>query len=696
MVCCIICDKVKQKGDSKKYRFTYESSATEFFNAAHALRDEVYIRIADIGDWSALIASDIYYHKDCKRCYMLKYKNLLADCLLCDQKVNHKYKLGIESIEVLLTAAQEKNDTKICEQIRKFLDDECATSSKPFYAHVGCRLSYIEQSEMLTPEIFKAIAVPLVEDMLKQSYFLSISDIRDQLEEIFPNKRFYNQVIKDFLSGHFGDRISFCKPYRANQASIVYPSDISKDQMVKRMQNFNVLRNAGRLIRSKLLKEVDFGLEDSFNDKEDLVDSWESTRMPESLIEFFSGLMNMSKADLIRPNEMEDKSESEEKQQTTWEADSDSETDFEDCSADEDNQGHDGPRIYLEKLDMRDDCEEEYAAEPHKDPIKKRRKRRKKPKSRLAQSLFQTLYYIIHGGKKKPPQHIMLSHAVNNSKELITILHRLGYTVSYSEYLRGKKKLAGYNYKRSKECACPLAEHFNEQDFLIASFDNFDHEDASSLSGKFGNHDTMVVLYQNESPIKPGRKGKVSQYGQLPTIMELNEKMECQKLLPYNFNKATDKQIPLPTDFVATPNPPYEDSKRSEILSAARTLLSPVNNDENLSVQPPSLIREGPYTLPTWSGSHALTSKGELTLKKIAFHPVIPHPVTQYETVYTVLRNFGKLAERLKQKTLPFVCDEGVYHIVVDIYKHNPEIFRNLFPMLGTFQMASLRVAGKF
>ena len=81
--------------------------------------------------------------------------------------------------------------------------------------------------------------------------------------------------------------------------------------MVKRMQSFNVWRTPGRLIRSKLLKEVDFGLEDSFNDKEDLVDSWESTRMPESLLEFFSGLMNMSKADLIIPNEMEDKSESE-------------------------------------------------------------------------------------------------------------------------------------------------------------------------------------------------------------------------------------------------------------------------------------------------------------------------------------------------------------------------------------------------
>ena len=60
---------------------------------------------------------------------------------------------------------------------------------------------------------------------------------------------------------------------------------------------------------------------------------------------------------------------------------------------------------------------------------------------------------------------------------------------------------------------------------------------------------------------------------------------------------------------------------------------------------------------------------------------------------------FGKRQlDRLKQKTFPFVCDEGVYHIVIDIFKHRLEVFKNLFPILGSFHMAkaALWVAGKF
>ena len=85
-------------------------------------------------------------------------------------------------------------------------------------------------------------------------------------------------------------------------------------------------------------------------------------------------------------------------------------------------------------------------------------------------------------------------------------------------------------------------------------------------------------------------------------------------------------------------------------------------------------------------------------LKKVAFLPVLPHPVTKHETVYTCLVNLSSIAATLKQDVLPFTCDEGVYHIVIDIYLHKPEMFSKLFPMLGGFHMAkaAFRCAGKF
>ena len=102
--------------------------------------------------------------------------------------------------------------------------------------------------------------------------------------------------------------------------------------------------------------------------------------------------------------------------------------------------------------------------------------------------------------------------------------------------------------------------------------------------------------------------------------------------------------------------------------------------------------------MPTWSGSHALVSKRQAPIKKVGFAPIIPSPITKYETVFTVLKNLSSFAEKLSQKVLPFVTDEGVYHIIIDLYCHDSQLFKNLLPMLGTFHMAknAMRCCGKF
>ena len=51
---------------------------------------------------------------------------------------------------------------------------------------------------------------------------------------------------------------------------------------------------------------------------------------------------------------------------------------------------------------------------------------------------------------------------------------------------------------------------------------------------------------------------------------------------------------------------------------------------------------------------------------QVAFLPFILKPVTDYSTVYTLLKNFNVLFQ-LEQEALPVFCDEGVYRIVVGI-----------------------------
>ena len=47
------------------------------------------------------------------------------------------------------------------------------------------------------------------------------------------------------------------------------------------------------------LQTVDFMLEDSFCDSNDLNDAWDNTQMPEVWAEFFTGLYSIRKSDLI-------------------------------------------------------------------------------------------------------------------------------------------------------------------------------------------------------------------------------------------------------------------------------------------------------------------------------------------------------------------------------------------------------------
>ena len=150
------------------------------------------------------------------------------------------------------------------------------------------------------------------------------------------------------------------------------------------------------------------------------------------------------------------------------------------------------------------------------------------------------------------------------------------------------------------------------------------------------------------------------------------------------------KKDPLPADFKVAPNPHYEENDSERILSIARNIC--------ISTGDTSCQNEYQLKMTTWAGTYALVSDRNLPLKIIGFAPILPSPITQHETVFTVLKNMSYLVDSLDQAVLPFVVDEGVYQYVVDIYCHNPDIFKKLFPMLGTFHMAknAMRCAGKY
>ena len=167
--------------------------------------------------------------------------------------------------------------------------------------------------------------------------------------------------------------------------------------------------------------------------------------------------------------------------------------------------------------------------------------------------------------------------------------------------------------------------------------------------------------------------------------------LKCQALETYQ--KPPTKKLSLPLDFPVVPNPTYEDSNVSKIVCTARNASIPSEFKINNDFPSPDW-----KTIPSWSGSHALLSKADVKLKVVGYLPVFPYPITKHESVYSLLINLNSIAISLEQDVLPFVCDEGVYQYVVDIYLDKLELFVNLFPMLGGFHMAKAgcRCAGKY
>ena len=111
-----------------------------------------------------------------------------------------------------------------------------------------------------------------------------------------------------------------------------------------------------------------------------------------------------------------------------------------------------------------------------------------------------------------------------------------------------------------------------------------------------------------------------------------------------------------------------------------------------------SVPDSSPQCLPSSGGVHALITNANVPLMCVGFLPLIPSPVTDYATVRKALRNLQNVCTQLSQTTIPVFCDEGVFHTVADILLSEPEMFTDIYAMLGAFHYTKvlLRCTGRY
>jgi len=502
------------------------------------------------------------------------------------------------------------------------------------YDRCKINLSSPKQSVNAKQMAWSAV-IPAIETGLLQGDGYELSYVRDCMNNEL-GSHLTNQEVKVLLVNHFDDKIAFSRPKQANKSSMFFSKSVTAECLAETIRTTDPIRQSAEIIR-QCLQDMDFDLQDRFCDANDLDIAWTNMVIPEPLLKFFAVLFNfdMNAFTSSCKNVMQ-------------------------C------------RPKTEVTDDDDDDDDAGAS---------------LTKCRQVQALTQTLFHIVHRGRKRTPMHMMNSQAIYDtckSKTLIKSFNRFGFCCSYDELLRHHNDMATYVVESSGD-GMPFPSHFGTSQFTVGAFDNFDHDEAT-LSGIGGSHDTVSVLFQEDDGSvtrKPRISETMTQHGPRTFHCE----MKCQELQPFH-KPAKKGDLQLDYEVQADPHQVDEglvNGIYAKDLTWSLARLDICESDSN-SVN----IKPGDQIMPDWSVANSVLSEHVVKQKRVAFLPVLPYPVTQYDTVYTAMKNFQEVLQYLKQSKLPVTCDEGVYHIAREIQLIRHDEFQDIILCMGTFHMAKV------
>ena len=141
-----------------------------------------------------------------------------------------------------------------------------------------------------------------------------------------------------------------------------------------------------------------------------------------------------------------------------------------------------------------------------------------------------------------------------------------------------------------------LVCHFSPNMFTIAAFDNFDHSNRNTLSGKSSTHDTITTLFQ-EMPIEIVSKPNRSEVN-LKEIKSLS-KLPCQELSHFVSNKTLN----ILASFFVDENV-YESEDKIQSSQNTEFIISCIKGT----------VEQSEITLPSWAGIRALLSSSNVPI----------------------------------------------------------------------------------
>ncbi len=584
-------------------------------------------------------------------------------CIICNavskDKTNEKFRICEEQRAEHFVKARdffrEQDKYKHVTEATSCITDADGVFTKDLLCHAKCIRNFLreydnekgkpESTPIQKPNIRLELLDRLVSDVEPDmnrgmAFTLTGLKARADCEDV----TFKTRDIKLHLQNYFGDKLEIVVPQAQNQSEMVYLNTVvSAKDMASKIRLMDPVKQCAELIR-KELKAANFGLDDRFCDAQDLRDSWQSMQIPDILLKFLGILFKFN------------------------------------------------PKAFNERKlseDITDENEEDEEEEDKATGVSDIKKRR-------MLALYQILSYDLNRGKKKTPLHVLNAEAIHNtckSKTLITSFARCGLTISYHELMKYKNRMANYVVSICQGIV-PLPSHFDKAKFTLGSMDNFDHEE-NTLSGIAGSHDTVSILIQDKAEEPVHRKPNISQSGIKVGQTAFNHNLKCQELREYVkpcVKPSLSKDYKVTNELFQMDAKDLQNIKeKDKAWSMARLDFSKLNKGKFETACEDQRF-------PSWPAFNSVVTEERLPERIVGFLPVIPYPVTEYQTVYSALKNFQDILSQLDQSVLPVACDEGVYHIVREIIMERPSEFKNIVPLLGSFhlQKVFIGVIGKY
>lgn len=296
------------------------------------------------------------------------------------------------------------------------------------------------------------------------------------------------------------------------------------------------------------------------------------------------------------------------------------------------------------------------------------------PLHRKCDTIFQIFHYMLHNGNVRTPFHIScaeLIHDTCRSKILLQIFNKLGLSISYHDLLEIDIGLAQRIIDAAGPHRTPVSSDIESSVLIHGAMDNFDH-DERTLSGKGGSHDTILMLFQN-NPMNTGKP--FNKMSKKPESMKggkrsLETILTCQKLLKRgNFIKGN-----IPKSFIPSKKLCFSSINKKAIMEHKLWVL--IRN-----------FQPGYENIPSFPAVKSLLNQNSNILTRCAFTPIIPHPATEADTIFTTMVNFQDVLNQKKLKAGPLWSDEGVYRIAKEIQLSDPDKFNNIFLGIGGFHL---------